>query len=149
MSRQIQKLKFKRKLKMHNLTRISLTIILLILSSATAVFSQAQKPATNSANATGTIQAAPNGVNITSDDDLVVCNQRLTKVLEELESAEKLIANLKELSAKQTELNTANNQIIATQNGVIAAQKDLIKIYEARPRKKTKILWGLISFATN
>jgi hypothetical protein len=69
--------------------------------------------------------------------------------LAELESAEKLIANLKELSAKQTELNTANNQIIATQNGVIAAQKDLIKIYEARPRKKTKILWGLISFTTN
>lgn len=121
----------------------------MLLSGVVVANSQALMPIKNTVNATTTEDAKSGEKAKSQNDELELCNQRLVKVLKDIEAAEKLIANLKELSAKQSELNNTNNMIIATQNGVIAAQKELIQIYEKRPRKKTKIFWGLISFVTN
>lgn len=70
-------------------------------------------------------------------DGETVCNQRLEKVLADLEAAEKLIAALRAE-------NESRQRKEAIDAGIIAQQDKLIALLEKQRRRQLSIFFGLV-----
>lgn len=81
-------------------------------------------------------QPAPSG------DADKVCNQRLEKVLTDLDAAEKLIA------AQAAEIESRKRKELIDQ-GIIQQQDKLIALYEKRRGTKISLFFGLITIRKN
>ncbi len=85
---------------------------------------------------------APNTV--VRDDELAIANQRLSKALDALDKAERLIATLDAEIAARKRLDAVNEEILAAKNAVIAEQVKLIEIYKKQSGRKISFLFGLV-----
>jgi hypothetical protein len=104
-------------------------IIIAILCGLTAITTRAQTQTPSSADATRTTQVVP--------DSETVCNQRLEKVLTDLDKADSVIAT----QAAEIESRKRKDLVDA---GVIQQQDKLIALYEKQKGTTISFLWGLI-----
>lgn len=124
---------------MRKIKRIFLGILLIVLSSATAILSQeiTEKQSENTAPKTQTIQSA---------DDLEECTRLLEKSVEQVKSLKSLTANLeteigerKKLQSITDEEIKALRQTIDALKSVIAEQQRLIEILSKQSKTKIKV----------
>ncbi len=119
------------------------SLILMALSIVLATASMAQQPTTD------TVQNSRATTDANSTDELTLYKQRVVKLLEALESSEKVVVALQSQNEAQRTLNATNDALIAKQKEIIENQQKLITMYEKRPRMKVKFLFGLISISKN
>lgn len=120
-------------------TRILLLTSLIILSAAIPILSQETQPI-SSAAVFAPIQAARNGESTTNADD--VCEQRLLKVLDALEKAEKTIGFFQLERESRQRLDAANAELLKIKDLIIAEQTKLIELL--RNEKKGSKVWRVL-----
>lgn len=113
---------------------IRLLIILTMFFAATAINIRAQTQGDGSAKNSPTTQAAV--------DD--ICNRRLAKTLDALDTAETTVKALQATIEAQNKLAEINDRLTAKKDEIIKSQNDLIKNYDKAKGVTISLFFGLL-----
>lgn len=123
---------------------IKLFLILTVLLIGVATNTQAQTPTNDTVTASRMMSDATE-----CEKNLRLVNQRLEKVLDALEQAEKVVEILQAEILNRQKLAKLNEDLIVKKDEIISNQTKLIGEYERRKGLTVSFLFGLVKIRKN